>query len=290
MTPEQVARARLNALDAFQQERERLIAEMGQELYEALLERIAELLDNPDALRAILLDFARNVHLPFVLRYAEQLLELPALQQTYFEALGVAANYAALRAPMTSTLRQWFGIDAQGGLVERGFLASLVADTAAERELTTFAYQAHFSGMGITDYRAGLKLLITGQPATATTPAVQSVYQRLYARSADTFSQADRLLQAQAAERLGFSAYLYQGGLIASSRPFCKTRNGKVWLAAEIDGWADLKFDGKPDPYDPWTQLGGYNCRHSLNAVPNRIAITLRPELKEDGQGRLYVE
>jgi hypothetical protein len=93
---------------------------------------------------------------------------------------------------------------------------------------------------------------------------------------------------------MGYQCALYQGGIIATTRPFCKKRNGKVFTRDEIKlfGTSKDKFGGyerKGDGYfkgkyksgyNPLTDAGCYNCRHFYNWISNRLAIRLRPELK----------
>ncbi len=106
-----------------------------------------------------------------------------------------------------------------------------------------------------------------------------------------------------AAKELGLQAYLYQGGLIKSSRLFCKKRDGKVFTDFEIARFGTVKdayggytnkaegvFSGKTEPYDPVVDLGGYGCRHGLSAIPNVLALRMRADLAEDKEGRLYIK
>ncbi len=126
--------------------------------------------------------------------------------------------------------------------------------------------------------------------------------QRLYEQSYDDLNRADRVLQGMAADRLGLKAYIYQGGLIKSSRPFCVVRNGKCFADFEVAAFgtkadkfggytnkADGLFSGKSEPYEPLADAGGYNCRHGLHAVPNVVALRMRPDLAENDKGELYL-
>jgi hypothetical protein len=50
-------------------------------------------------------------------------------------------------------------------------------------------------------------------------------------------------------------------------------------------GYEDKKtgyFQGKSktDVYDPFTQCGGYNCRHTLNYISFALAKRMRPDLE----------
>ncbi len=72
---------------------------------------------------------------------------------------------------------------------------------------------------------------------------------------------------------------IYEGGLIKTSRPFCKKHEGNVYTRDEI-----AAFDPKeaiPPNYNPFVDMGGYGCRHYYSWVPRAVAIMLRPDLKE---------
>lgn len=111
----------------------------------------------------------------------------------------------------------------------------------------------------------------------------------------DVYAEYDRMVGYKYAIGLGYRAAIYEGGLIDRSRDFCIERNGDVFTFDEIKVFgtpadkyggytnkAQGKFDGKPRfDYDPFFDQGGHNCRHAYSYIPDRLAIRLRPELKE---------
>lgn len=111
----------------------------------------------------------------------------------------------------------------------------------------------------------------------------------------DVYAEFDRNVSYKYALKLGYRAAIYEGGLIDHSRDFCIVRNGNVYTFDEIskfgtpddtyEGYSDKsegKFDGKPKyDYDPFLDQGGHNCRHAYSYIPDRLAIRLRPELKD---------
>ena len=70
------------------------------------------------------------------------------------------------------------------------------------------------------------------------------------------------------ADDLDVEYYLYQGTLIADSRPFCVSRAGRYFTTEQVKDWGDLgKWDGKNTNTNRTTIFiyrGGYNCRHQL--------------------------
>ena len=111
----------------------------------------------------------------------------------------------------------------------------------------------------------------------------------------DVYAEYDRQVAFNYADALGYRAAIYEGGLIDHSRDFCIERDGHVFTFDEIKafgtaadkygGYTDKsigKFEGKPSVgYDPFFDQGGHNCRHAYSYIPDKLAIRLRPELKE---------
>lgn len=292
-TPEEIALARSEAIAALEAELTGAVTQAQRVMYEGLLSQLQQTYDDPMVIPRLLTEYQTAVAAPLAQYFAQQVLRLPALNVAYFEALNVR-GYQALRAPLSGFLEKKFGVTAAGEVVPGGYLSTLVGDTTAQRELLKYAYTSQASGAGISAYRKGLQELVTGGNGA------KGLMEKLYAESGDTFAEADRSLQGIAAERLKLTCFLYQGGLIKSSRPFCVKRNGKVFTGAEIDlfgtkndtydGYTKKSeglFSGKSDPYQPRINLGGHSCRHNLHALPDSVALTFRPDLMLNDAGEL---
>ena len=65
---------------------------------------------------------------------------------------------------------------------------------------------------------------------------------------------------------LGFELFLYVGGIIKTTRPFCRERDGKVFSWDEIRRWSN----GQVEPASVF--LGGFNCRHHLAPITEEVA------------------
>lgn len=296
MTPEELAARRLDAIAQLQEQLSGHVDEAQRRLLEGLLLRLQDIQADPTTLTALLADYQATVALPLAVYYAQSLLTLPELQASYFEGLGVA-GYNKLRAPLADYLTARLGITAEGLPVAGGYLSTLVGDTTVQRALLQYAYSAQAAGVGLADYRAGLRQLVVGGNTG------KGLMQQLYQQSYDDFNRADRVLQKISADRLGLQAYLYQGGLIDSSRPFCKVRNGKCFTSEEVAKFGTKEdayggytnkaqglFAGKSEPYAPFEDCGGWNCKHGLHAVANVVALRMRPDLAESEKGQLYIK
>ena len=297
--PREAARRRSAAVAALEARLGAHVDEAARILWEGLLTRLKDIHADPGLLPALLQEYANTVLLPLASFYGQSLLALPGHQTDYFAALDVA-GYQKLRAPLADFLTARLGVDAQGLPVAGGYLATIAGDTTVARQVLTYAYAAQASGVGLNAYRDGLNSLVLGSGPAAANGL--GVVQTLYKNSGEDFAQADRMLHTIAAKELGLAAFLYQGGLIDTSRPFCVARNGRVFLDVEIakfgtskdayGGYSNKKeglFNGKPDPYTPAVDLGGYRCRHFLHALPAVVALSVRDDLAQDAKGRLMV-
>lgn len=97
----------------------------------------------------------------------------------------------------------------------------------------------------------------------------------------DTFQQVDRSFGNDMALELDLNYAYYSDGLQDTSRQFCIDRVGKVFTRQEILGWHKLNWQGKPSEYDPFTDVGGHNCTHTLDWITYDIAVLMRPDLKK---------
>lgn len=104
---------------------------------------------------------------------------------------------------------------------------------------------------------------------------------KTYART--SFSVADRNYTTTISQSFGVEFYKYSGSEIETTRPFCESRHDKYFHKKQIEEWGEL------EPWSGWmkgtnsqtifTNLGGWNCRHSLIpvsvfAVPKDVVRT----------------
>ena len=171
------------------------------------------------------------------------------------------------------------GITQDNKIKPGGYIDSVLNTGDAIAELKNEALRAIISGQSLAGFKKAIKNKIQGSPSS---PGIleQHYNRHLY----DLWQQYDREAGRQFAEKLDLKYAIYQGGLIKTSRPFCKVRNNLVFTAEEISkfgtpndpfgGYSDKAtgdFQGKNDNYSPFLDLGGYNCRHQLDWVSNEL-------------------
>ncbi len=83
-----------------------------------------------------------------------------------------------------------------------------------------------------------------------------------------------RTFQQAITNDLGLEFYLYSGGLIDTSRPFCIERAGKYFHHKEVESWASLQWSGKKSGTTEssiFLFAGGHVCQHEIIPVSKLI-------------------
>jgi len=82
-------------------------------------------------------------------------------------------------------------------------------------------------------------------------------------------SAFSRSINQRKADELGLNYFLYTGPIDKITRPFCRSKVGKVFTREEISKWDN--HQGLPASI----YLGGYNCRHDLRPISEERAKQL---------------
>lgn len=282
---EDQAKKRLALIEKKQELLKNAVGDLQRILYEAILNQIEAIAENPAEMNRMFDEFNANHHAKVLKTFASDIMSIGAMNAEYFieAAKGIdAKDYSAIQSKANDQILSRFGLDKSGKMVKGGFIDSFANDESIKRQLTQYGYKAKISGVGLMEFKKGFKDLIIGEKGK--TGGLEKHYKTW---AYDTYQQVDSSLQQFYSEKLGLEAFLYLGGLIAGSRPFCVARNGKVFLREEIEEWKNLDFAGKPANYNPFLDRGGYNCRHIPNAITARMAVARRSDLYIDENGKL---
>lgn len=90
----------------------------------------------------------------------------------------------------------------------------------------------------------------------------------------DTLFNYSRAFQQAITADLKLEYYMYAGGVIDKTRPFCLERTGNFYHESEIKEWASQEWQGKragTTESSIFIYCGGYNCAHSLVPVEKSI-------------------
>lgn len=275
---------RIAAIEKLQNAFDARVSKVESDLLVAILENWEALRGNAmmPTFRKLWTAFEENSYLPLVESFVQDMRTIVELNEKYFGE----------RIP-TNGFFERLGVTNTGKIVPDGYVSSIARDQTAKREVQQFlsrTKQLKFD----QKVKSDVKKLVKGEPAKAATetakaiPAKPGVVQKFTNENVvDTYNEADRVIQQEYVEVNDLQAMMYTGGLIETSRPFCVERNRKVFLREEIalfgtpedtfGGYSDKSkglFNGKPkEGYDPFTQCGGYRCRHHLSALANEFAV-----------------
>lgn len=90
----------------------------------------------------------------------------------------------------------------------------------------------------------------------------------------DLLFNYSRTYQSAVASDLGLEFYLYVGGIIRTSRDWCREKAGNYFHHKEIEGWASEEWSGKradTTENSIFIYAGGYGCLHQILPVSEAI-------------------
>lgn len=192
--------------------------------------------------------------------------------EKYYSNFQKPAELLPLKQKAIDNVRGWLGID-EDRANENGYLKTLVNSDAVRNQIKDLSMRAVYSQKGWMSLKNEMQNFIEGGDDNL--GALQKYYRNY---SYDLISQIDRATAKSYADDLKFEFAIYEGGLIETSRPFCKEHNGNVYHISEIAKMSPPT--AKQPNYNPFTDLGGYACRHHWNYIPTSLALMLRPDAK----------
>lgn len=200
----------------------------------------------------------------------------------YYGKFAPAAELLPLKKNVIEQTRGWLGIDGNQ-TTENGYLSTLINAETVRNGIKDFALKAVTSQIGWAEAKRNLSTMIQGDREKL---GALEKYHRNFAY--DLFSQVDRATAKTYADKLKFDFAIYEGGLIETSREFCKEHNGNVYHKTEVEKF-NPKVAKQPN-YNPFTDLGGYGCRHTLNWIPTSLALMMRPDAAKFTDGKQAAE
>jgi hypothetical protein len=218
--------------------------------------------------------YSKTAGLEIVKGIVDGVQQITDFNSEYFSIMAEPAKLVPIKDSVNTLLKTWLGIEpATGNIKPNGYLDILVKDATVKNAIMDMVVRQISGGSGYKETKAAVKDFIIGNPGK--TGALNKYYRNFVY---DAFSQIDRATSQTYADGLGLDYAIFEGGLIKTSRQWCKEHNGKVYTRAEIADF-DPGDANKQPGYNPFTDLGGYGCRHHLNWIPKALAVAMRPEL-----------
>lgn len=291
MDAEEIAiliRQRLERLDGAYRELTLLAESVQSSLYDLLTQHYDDYVKNLSRFYAAYALFVEKEWLPFVSEIVSTFRQIETWNEDYFLAQQLT-GLDAIRGKVEKRLLSMYGLTPTGKVIKGGYVDALSGHPDAAESLAKFLMRESVAKRKKPVALRELGWLVKGNNSPGLMVKTMNTF------VFDRMQEADRVVQTVYAEELTLTAAMYSGGTIDGSRPFCKVRNGKVFLYSEIEkfgtpqdlygGYSDKSkgmFSGKPTTgYNPFVQAGGYACRHSFGYIANRTALRLRGDLTE---------
>ena len=184
------------------------------------------------------------------------------------------ASLIKLREKALSNVRGWLGME-DNDIKPNGYLDTLVQNDTIKNQIKDAVMKTIYAQDGWNAAKKTLQTIIEGD-GSGSLGSLEKYHRNF---SYDLYSQIDRATGKTYADDLKFDCAIYEGGLIETSRPFCKEHNGNVYHISEIKKMKPEK--AIPPNYNPIFDMGGYACRHHWNWIPPSLAVALRPDIKK---------
>jgi hypothetical protein len=185
-------------------------------------------------------------------------------------------NSQAELIPLTSEIKSlvanWLGLNGKGQL--ECYFPTSVNDKTLLEDMQKLLFQEVISQQGHSTAKKAVKKYIDENKEKA--EVLEDCYLDF---TYDMYSQIDRAIANQFALKLGLNYAIYEGGLTATSRNFCKEHNGNTYTREEIEAFNPV--EAILPNYNPIQDMGGIGCRHHLNWISYSVAVIFRPDLRK---------
>ncbi|WP_187260749.1 hypothetical protein [Pontibacter beigongshangensis] len=284
------SKERIKAIEKKQAALAAKIKQAQEALYRLLLESIDRIEKDPAYVEQVFKKYQESAGMKLVTTIATDVAAISGYNYAYFLSFKDELNlsgkdFTKIKGTVDTFIQERIGLKGNKVIAD-SFLDTLLTDATVKQKVKQQAYTNLLAGEGATTFRKNIKSLVLGEGEKL--GALEAHYNTFVY---DTYNQVDSALQEQYSEELELTAFVYEGGLISTSREFCKKKNGRVFLKEEaLKEWPkdpDLPKGGSA--YRPLIDRGKFNCRHSINYLSSRRAMRLREDL-EIVSGKLQVK
>lgn len=297
----ELSKARITYLDNREKLLQQKVDKLGLILFDKINERFLKELETSQdgkvlnnskniskvaAINSIYDNFNKQYNTPVIKGFIGDIPGIGALNEKYFDNV-TGGKTTVSRYKANKVVNEQLGLNDKGGLVPNGFTDKFIKDKAVVDSIKKKTLKAITKGQGFQQLRQELQETIKG---TEGQPLSGSLHQYYRNNAYDTLTKVDRLYSDVMAKDLKLIYFYFSGGIIPTTRPFCRHNNGKIFN--EID-FKKLTFknlqikyrpgipDGKHSTWKPIIDLGGYGCRHTKDYIPTSLALRRKADLMD---------
>lgn len=194
----------------------------------------------------------------FLIFLGNKIVKSVKLTVSDFESKGIAAvgNEEQLVGKMIGFV--------DGKVVRGGYLANLGKMSSLRQVFHDYIVRAISSGQKMNLFVKNAKPLFksTGEKKSAFT----SYYQKY---AFDSVLQATNSIALYIADKRGLNRFLFKGGLVKDSRPFCKEHANNIYTRKDAAYFDTITWKGKIPDMPFLIASAGYNCGHVIDWLPN---------------------
>ena len=206
--------------------------------------------------------------------YSNDLLKVTDLSAQYFVSVTDLKTkvFDSLKKNQPLLGRQ-LGVKIQRGksqLIRGGYLDRLAQNEEVRRELKNIAIGNISGKASFKDFANSIRETIVGREGV---DGALTKYYKQYAY--DGFSAVQAATDLYMADSLGLNYFIYSGSTIKTTRPFCIERVNQIFSREEAETWEALDWKGKNPNVSFFIARGGYNCRHQLDWITDKLAAEL---------------
>lgn len=283
--------SRNKLLSGLQSKLEKAVASAGAAMYEGVIEKIIDKLDKDDAgkirnnmynkrlissIDIVFNAFSNNQGIALANEIVSGAQQVVNFQSSYYSNFTTKASLLPIQPLVMETVKTWLGIGDKGAVTKNGYLIKIAQAPEVKQAVKDIVLRGIISGQGWQETKQNMKDYIIGNPDSNPFGWLNK-YTRNFVY--DAYAQIDRTTGRMFADKLGFQFAVFEGGIIKTTRQFCRDRNGKVFHISEIESFNPGKAE-QPN-YNPVSDLGGWGCRHHLNWIPDSLAVILRPDVSK---------
>lgn len=198
-----------------------------------------------------------------------------------YESTSKGSKFNAIKRRVNATMRKRLGLRPDGTIDPAGSLARIFPTEFISARVKEVVMSGVTGKITPKQLMRALEVEIKG-----TRDRLGIVEANVQGFVLDTYQQFDRATNDQFAKRLTLTDFVYEGGLIETSRVFCEKHNGKVFSIEEANrDWPNdpslprttkEKETGILIDYVPTEDMGRWNCRHRTRYVSKQMAERLR--------------
>lgn len=227
-------------------------------------------------------EFNKKEYTTILKQFSADLSKIASMNGDYFMTViedTAPKRFNTVKKEVKDFMSKRIGLNSKDEIVKGGYLDRLISDESLKNSIKDKIIKGITNKKPVTDLIKTLEKTIVGNPEVDG-GLVKHFNQNMH----DTYNQFDRTTSMKYAERLDLQFFIYQGGKIKTSRPFCIDRDNKCFTVQEAEKWGSLIGTEKgpmadKNDYNPLVDCGGFNCRHSIDYISNSLAKRYRPDM-----------